>query len=291
MSCVFCGSGTLVPSHQDVPDYEYGHPYRMNFVSCTECGALTQSSPLNAKQLKESYPEDYRPHVQAGWLDFPKKINGMMMARTISRELPSRSANILELGSGSGHFIRALSRLGYQNLTAGDQNSALNKAFENSSVRFLSLDIEHDQISGGPYDSIIMINTIEHMLDPGAVLSKCKRVLAPNGSIIIVTPNAESLCHRFFGRYWSGLHCPRHPEIFTPKAILGLARSTGFKSFRTHFLTDVASWTVSMQNRLQRKPHSSGMTIYSLAALPFWYPFALFERILGKSSSIFMVLS
>ena len=113
---------------------------------------------------------------------------------------------------------------------------------------------------------------------------------------MILTPNAHALCHRVFGRYWSGLHAPRHTQIFSPGNLRLLADKVGFRELEVVSSTDPASWSLSFQNLMQRlagpdHPPRAGTAWYSLALLPAWLPFALAERLVGRASSMFGVLT
>ncbi len=66
------------------------------------------------------------------------------------------------------------------------------------------------------FDLILMLNLIEHLADPGAVLAKTVELLAPGGLIWLQTPNFRALDARLFRhRNWAGYHCPRHWAIFS----------------------------------------------------------------------------
>jgi hypothetical protein len=92
-----------------------------------------------------------------------------------------------------------------------------------------------------------------------------------------------------FGRYWSGLHAPRHTQLFSPKNNRLLAQKLDF-GIEVVYVTDPASWTLSFQNLVQRRTHHAGTAWYSLALLPAWWPFALVERALGRGSAMYALL-
>ena len=73
-----------------------------------------------------------------------------------------------------------------------------------------------------------MLNLIEHVEDPVAVLAAVGRLLTPQGRILLKTPKHASLDAQLFRRsYWGGLHCPRHWVIFTPGSLESTARRAG----------------------------------------------------------------
>ena len=58
----------------------------------------------------------------------------------------------------------------------------------------------------GTFDVILMLNLIEHVDNPGELLRKAHRLLAPNGIVVVKTPNTDSLDARLFrNRNWGGI--------------------------------------------------------------------------------------
>jgi hypothetical protein len=141
-----------------------------------------------------------------------------------------------------------------------------------------------------------MVNVIEHFLDPGKMLSLCRRSLRPGGKVIVITPNARALSHNIFGSFWSGLHVPRHTQIFNPDNFCRVASNLGFHQIHSAALPDPGSWAISFQNRMldlrqNGSAHSGGTAWYSIALLPIWHLMATIERLICRSSSFLSVLS
>jgi 2-polyprenyl-3-methyl-5-hydroxy-6-metoxy-1,4-benzoquinol methylase len=74
------------------------------------------------------------------------------------------------------------------------------------------------------YDFAFMIQTIEHLDGPAAVLRSVRRLLKPGASVGIVTDNTGSLDFKLFrGRHWGGYHFPRHFYLFDRRSLRALA--------------------------------------------------------------------
>jgi len=270
-ACPLCRGLACEPIHSAVPDFEHGLPKLSDFLVCRTCGLVFQWPQPSLAELESYYPSDYRPHVSGsrdGLLGYLKGIQSRMLARKYAGWLPrDRGARILDLGCGSGGFLMALRGLGYGELTGIDRNPSLAAAFD---------------------------NVVEHFLDPLRVLERCREALAPGGLVLMMTPNADSWCHRFYGRYWSGLHAPRHPRIFNPGTLARLASQAGYGGAEVAFIGDPASWAFSLQNRIRsgaaRQGVTRGTAWYSLASLPAWAPVAAVERMARRSSSIIAAL-
>jgi len=288
-----CGAELSLRVHRQVRDFEHGLPVAADFDACASCGLLAQVPPPTAAALAAYYPTDYRPHVTAGLVARLKGIQASRQAAKLARHLPAKSEPILELGCGAGQFLHALRRRGYTDLTGIDRVPELGRGFAGTDIRYRALDLDQTLDLGGPYAAIVMNYVIEHFVSPEAVLGACRAALRPGGRVILLTPNTASLSHQWFGRYWSGLHAPRHTQLFSPKNLRLLADKLGFAGVELVSVTDPASWTLSFQNLVQARRGAApraGTAWYSLALLPAWMPFALVERALGRGSSMYAVL-
>jgi 2-polyprenyl-3-methyl-5-hydroxy-6-metoxy-1,4-benzoquinol methylase len=66
------------------------------------------------------------------------------------------------------------------------------------------------QIADASMDVVTMSHVIEHVLNPIQLLRECRRVLKPEGKIVILTPNLGSQGHRLFQQAWVPLDPPGH---------------------------------------------------------------------------------
>ena len=302
MQCPLCGGALSVQVHHGVRDFEHGLPVVADYDACARCGLLAQVPPPDAKALATYYPADYRAHAAAAGANGAslmtrlKNVQASMQIRRLAKFLPPRDQPILELGCGGGHFLRALERRGHTDLTGIDRTPQLGRAFEGTRIRYRAVDLDRSLDLGGPYQAIVMNYVIEHFVSPESVLRACRKALTSGGRVLLLTPNSRAVSHRVFGRYWSGLHAPRHTQLFHPGNLRLLAEKIGFGDVEVIYPTDPASWTLSFQNLIQGlkrkgKAPPAGTAWYSLALLPAWYPFALVERLARRASSMFAVLS
>jgi SAM-dependent methyltransferase len=267
--CPLCGvwSDRL---YSAVPDWEYGER-SADFYQCLNCRLVFQH-PIAAI----AYPSDYSHHSDKGLIGCLKKIQDRLFIRKMHRYLCQKWQDLLEVGCGTGRFVRALAREGYSGVKGVDI--------------FLGSSLESVQ---GYYQCIIMQNVIEHFVNPVKSLEKVHDLMEPGRHLILRTPNTDSWSRRAFGRYWAGLQSPRHTWLFNPKNLGTLAYRVGFERCIWLSQSDASTWAISFQNWLVskgvRRP-KGGVAWWSLALLPLWYPLALLETFFGKSSTIFAVL-
>ena len=189
-----------------------------------------------AEQFDRSDLERYElPHPRPGLLrkiaSLPAYIHPVFQARlafplrAIGRKGRGR---LLDVGCGSGELLELVQRLGWR-ATGVDFDPA---AVSNSRGRGLDVrlgSVEEQQFPESSFDLVVLSHVIEHLPDPVATLRECRRVLAPGGAMLVVTPNAESWGHSLLRENWLGLDVPRHLCVFTSA---GLARTAGNAGFR-----------------------------------------------------------
>jgi 2-polyprenyl-3-methyl-5-hydroxy-6-metoxy-1,4-benzoquinol methylase len=91
-------------------------------------------------------------------------------------------------------------------------------------------EVERAWFSANPenrFDIITMIDFIEHVRHPRAVLQWAATRLKPRGSLLLVTPCVGSLSHRLMGQRWTHYKI-EHLWYFTPRSLTALLSEVGF---------------------------------------------------------------
>ena len=81
----------------------------------------------------------------------------------------------------------------------------------------------------GRMDVIVLLDVIEHLPDPRAVLEASCRRLNPGGIIAITTGDFASPVGRLAGRHWRLMTPPQHLWYFTPQSLRRLSASLGLR--------------------------------------------------------------
>ena len=63
---------------------------------------------------------------------------------------------------------------------------------------------------GDPSMVVTMFHFLEHVPAPDTTLAHVRRMLKPEGELIVQVPNCASLQAQIFGRHWAGYDVPRH---------------------------------------------------------------------------------
>ena len=86
----------------------------------------------------------------------------------------------------------------------------------------------------GQYDLVILADVIEHVTDPLSLIGEATKHLAPNGLLLIVTPDIGSLTARLMGRWWWH-HRVAHVGYFGRKSMRRAIEKSGLCLVRESF--------------------------------------------------------
>lgn len=90
------------------------------------------------------------------------------------------------------------------------------------------------------FDCILALGVLEHLTAPGKVLKECKRLLNPNGKMIVRIPNAQhyEIILRLMKGDWfprqSGILDATHLHFYTKETIQFLFETHGFEVIAIH---------------------------------------------------------
>ena len=138
-----------------------------------------------------------------------------------------RGGKVLDIGCGSGAFLRKARHVGWEVAGAEpDPDAAAAGAEEGLGVRQGFVDSFSDM--EGRFDVVTASHVVEHVHDPRALLSAAFRLLKPGGQLFVDTPNLSSLAHQRFGSSWFSLDPPRHLILFHWAILESTLREIGF---------------------------------------------------------------
>ena len=82
---------------------------------------------------------------------------------------------------------------------------------------------------GGPVDAVVMLDAIEHLEDPAAVVQLCAEHLKPGGVVLITTGDFGAPLARLSGSRWRLMTPPQHLWYFTPNSLGKMAARFGLR--------------------------------------------------------------
>ena len=226
------------------------------FYRCDSCDVLFLH-PMPSDRLGEIYPNNYYSfHVGSG-RSIAQRIKQFLDDRTfaaITRDIKGKNLAALDVGGGSGWLLNDLKRAEprVNRTTVVDIDPRAEKIARGNGHDYHLTTFEQFN-TDERFDIILMLNLIEHVTDPAAVLHKAKELLRPGGRIWIKTPNYDALDARIFkNRSWGGFHTPRHFVLFTKDSLIRHCEAAGFTVARCSYTQGAPFWTVSVINELRK---------------------------------------
>ena len=232
-NCDWCGSDQQ-EKYFDGPDRLEKLPGMFFLVRCKNCGVYRQNPNLTWEFLSQYYPDDYQSYSYQiseqtnNWRRIIKEYGNIKRRKAI--ETYQRDGKLLEIGCGTGGFLRELSNSGRWELSGIEPNrAAASYAREHTNAKIIQARLSDVRLENESFDAVVLWTVIEHLSKPRQDLEIIKSLIKPKGWLFFSVPNMESIDRWIFRQYWSGWDLPRHLYIFPRQAIHEGLHSLGFR--------------------------------------------------------------
>lgn len=231
ISCAACGGDRV----RDYLEHERG-----TYVACVGCG-LVRAQPLPAADHMRARADYWarRQNLSAAKLgrSFDPRHQRLAYGTVLDRLAPfARTGRLLEIGCGAGGFLDAATSKGWR---ATGIELAVDAARWARQERGLDVHwgtVESvalpDELANGGFDAAVMLDVIEHVVDPLSLLRIVWHRLRPGGALLVMTPNARGLGARCLGPRWEACDPIDHVWLFQPRNLAGLCQRAGFQPRR-----------------------------------------------------------
>lgn len=213
--CPICAQSNLKILDLDVPGYVQGTSYVV--YECSNCETQFIKDKYDKKIYDLIYGQKgdfgydryskYAEEIKAreyplGWLAL-KEPAYLYVEEYLRHKKPLL---ILEVGCGEGYLTYAMKQSGHQVTGIDVSEQAISRALKAFGLHYKAVDIK-DYKPLHKFDLIVCTETIEHLQDPVNFVSECKRLLKPEGEILLTTPNKD---YRTPGTTWQTEAPPVH---------------------------------------------------------------------------------
>ncbi|MFL5742640.1 MAG: class I SAM-dependent methyltransferase [Flavisolibacter sp.] len=140
----------------------------------------------------------------------------------------SPHARILDVGCGNGVISRHLGKLGFNVLGIDVSEKTIETArslTQLPNVQFLKKSAEELVADGEKYEAVICSEVLEHLNDPGSLLSVLYQTLADKGKLIVTVPNGKGPRETFVTRPILQM---RRKNSWAWKTIVRIKKSMGY---------------------------------------------------------------
>lgn len=258
-ACPDCGGGRLRAWCRG-RDRQHGlSGQEFQYSECRECGLVFLSLRPLESEAGKFYPEDYGPY-RAGDGAAPalpthrraerlRRLAAAPLRRLVdsvnhraARLFPDKTAGLLErryrpaaaglrlldFGCGSEVFLDRAARLGWETVGLDFSEAVVRRVAERGHEALLMSPAVWDEIADESLDFVRLSHVLEHLYAPREVLGRLRGKMKPGASLHVAVPNPMSITSRLFRSRWFGLECPRHINLYSPKALRRALRELGF---------------------------------------------------------------
>jgi 2-polyprenyl-3-methyl-5-hydroxy-6-metoxy-1,4-benzoquinol methylase len=245
--------------------YAFTNPIGFRFAQCPHDGAVYMDPVPTEDTLARLYNDDaytskWTPHQDE---DAIKPGRALEYLRDVQRAMPQ--GRLLDVGCATGVFLEH-ARHAYEvegvELNAATADMARARGLRVTTGRLADLPGE------ACFDVVTLLQVIEHIVDPAALLREVARLLAPGGVVYLNTPNVDSASFRLFRDRHAHVSSFVHVSLLTPRCWPTLAASAGLTMVEagdcsTFDITahDLISW------HLRRRRFRHRMAMYSAALM------------------------
>jgi len=113
--------------------------------------------------------------------------------------------------------------------------NAVEYAKQNFGLNLINSDLLSAKFKDSEFDAVIMLHVIEHLKNPNIELSEIKRILKPDGLLIIETPSFDSMIFKILKSRERSIRCKGHLFFFTPDTLEKLLVKNGFEKMRLDY--------------------------------------------------------
>ncbi|MEW7280476.1 class I SAM-dependent methyltransferase [Aquimarina sp. 2201CG1-2-11] len=181
---------------------------------------ITVPKPSENDLGKYYESEDYISHTDAKRSIFEKlyhsvKTYAIRKKVELLYSLDQKTGDLLDIGAGTGDFLSKAKSKGW-NVTGIEPNESARELAKQKSV-FLKDTTKN--IPDESFDIITMWHVLEHVPNVKEQIRELKRLLKPNGYVIIAVPNFKSYDANYYKSFWAAYDVPRHLTHFSKASI------------------------------------------------------------------------
>lgn len=222
--------------------------YTIYLSKCNDCKVVFVNPRLSESALKLFYEIWYtkeygeifadEKHINERILEFNKfhRVYVDSMAKKHINLMPAERFNLLDVGCGTGLFLKTLDNQMYKKNGVEafkDAAESASKMLENDDADIVNNFFSAGLFPENSFDIITMFDFLEHSESPFEMVKASAGCLKKNGILIIRVPNYDSWQAKFSGCDWDAVICD-HLFYFNAQTLAYVLNKNGFEVVSTY---------------------------------------------------------
>ncbi len=306
--CPLCGSDNPKGLFQARdPDRAQAGPYLL--ARCTKCSLVFVHPPTSEEEIAAAYGTEFFSgprEIMRKPFELGQRLLLMERIRLLRRWAPV--GKLMDVGCGDGAFLSRMKKAGFEVVGVEASDMAASRA-RTRGINVEVGNLENLSFLDETFDVITLWQVLEHLPNPREILETCRRLLKPDGVLVVSVPNFASLQRLVFCGRWFHLDVPRHRVHFEPNTINRILKNCGFAprhSTQLSFEYNPYGFFQSSLNLFTKPNHlyrilrrreapakAAFATMLSFSIAPFWAPASVLlssvESLAGYGATITIV--
>lgn len=200
---------------------------KRSLMECKNCGLVFVSPFPTKAEVKAIYTEetfqkfDPTDETKAGYTNYLAEKDlkrEFFKEKILFIKKFKKKGKLLDIGCGIGTFLEETKRVGFDVVGIDVMDFAVNYCRQQNLNVFKGT-LENNRLPDASFDIITAFELLEHLWEPKAFLVEAKRLLRPNGILMVSVPNRKDIAARLMGRYWYGYRQYQHLFFFEKKTL------------------------------------------------------------------------
>lgn len=209
--------------------------FDLDISACQDCG-LVYAGPLRLtrEETWSRYSDTYfwGEYLPANGITGEKidlSLYDAKYGRMLALLQPYRRlGTLVEIGCGAGLFLKAAERAGWAVSGLEVMTAGVEFARTRLGLNVMATAVEEAELPEEGYDVVALLEVIEHLSNPQAMLRRALTLLRPGGCLAMTTPNVESLSRYFLGTTWSVFNPAEHLYYFSERTLTAMLSAAGY---------------------------------------------------------------
>lgn len=207
------------------------------YVRCRKCSLVYENPRLTTKELKELYSNEayyiQKPSEapNSGYENYLLQCTPQLQTEyfeIVQRFARVKTGRFLDVGCGTGGVVAAAETHGWEAIGQEISDWAVVQGRKNG-ISIVNATLPEAHFRENYFNALSMFDVLEHLPSPVEYLKELYRILAPDGVLIIETPNINGFFARYLYKENSDLVKPRaHICLFNPSSAKRLCANAPF---------------------------------------------------------------
>lgn len=210
-----------------------------HYLRCLNCGLVFLHPQPTTQEVIKNY-QNYLPNqleeIEA-WKMMMKPVFDKS-ADLIQSRSKTDKGRLLDIGCGYGFFLQEMKCRGWK--VEGIEISEIGRQYARDKwdINVYPQPLENLSLSENFFDVVTLFYVIEHVSDPLALIKEVKRILKPDGLILLRWPHSTPIVGILgpFSKKLDLYHTPYHLYDFSPSTMEKMLTFCGFKDIETMIL-------------------------------------------------------